>query len=63
MRASFKNKSAVNSVILNNMNVIAFFGIHHSVKIMLIAVEIFYIIQIIDELVLKNCLRISYIKK
>lgn len=63
VRTSFKNKTAVNSVVLNNMNVTVFFGINHSVKNKLIVLEVFYIIHRIDKLILKNCLRINYVKK
>lgn len=63
VRTSFKNTTAVNSVVLNNMNVTVFFGINHSVKNKLIALEVFYIIHTIDKLILENCLRINYVKK
>lgn len=60
---SFNNKTAVNSLLLNNMNVTAFFCINHSVKNKLVAVELFYIIYRTDKLILKTCLRIIYEKK
>lgn len=61
VRNSFKNKTAVNSIGLNNMNVTAFFVIDHSVKNKLIAVEVFYILYRLNKLNLKSCLRINYI--